>query len=176
MTTLAFSTDLPQINKCCPRGQKFDIYLKCVPIENEVEIDYDSTFSETDGDGDSLSWFPVDSVVNSTTLKIHEHHRDLYLSLLQSNFIINYGQMPNCSSEQATQVAYFKKDVLEIYNFILYENETMRIHISKPGSFHNPSQGIWHFPVIQRDQDIDLPLPKSSTGKIIITFNEIPFK
>lgn len=156
--------NLPEINKCCPVNQKLDVNLKCVPMEDNEEAAEEKSFLESDGDGELFPWFPLSSIVNSTTLKIHEHHRDAYIELLSSSFKVTYGKMPNCTSEQTEQISYFKTDFIEYYHYILYENNTFRIHISKPGSLHDPQKDFRHFGIIYGDSEVTLPV--SSAGNL----------
>lgn len=144
-----------------------DIQLNCVLNEGTARSGNGIISEGNISNDDFSSWFPLNSVVNATTLKIHEHRRDRYLTLLKEDFEVDYGRMPDCVPKDSKCVSFFLDNYLENYNFILYENKTMRLHVSKRGSFHGYDEGIWEFERVKSDEEINMTLPWSSKGNDI---------
>lgn len=127
------------INKCCPEGEKLDFNLTCTSMSFE-EYDEFSNSSLHDFD-----WFPIGAIVNASTLKIHQNDSDKYLQILRNEYDIKLEYKPDCGAGLWPEVAHFKIGLVELFHFIIYDNHTFRIHISKLNSLHDRDKDYIEF-------------------------------
>lgn len=151
------------INKCCPDGEKLDFNLTCTPISLD---EYDE-FSNSSLD--SFDWFPIGSIVNASTLKIHQNQSDKYLRILKDEYEIKAGFKPICEEKHWPEVAHIKFGLVELFHFLLYDNHTFRIHISKLNSLHDREKDYIEFEKTEglNTTEYEIELHQGITRKIV---------
>lgn len=120
------------LNKCCPEGEKLNPSLSsCTGMGYD---EYDDLAHISMG---NFPWFPISSIVNRTTLKIHLHQTEDYLQILKENYRINPGVRPECGEHHMAEVAHFKDDLVETFHFIMSDDYSLKFYISKLGTLHD---------------------------------------
>lgn len=152
-TTLTHSETKPFIiNKCCPEGKVLALANKTFVCTVSDLAQYDDSTNKSVED---FNWFPIDSIVNSTTLKIHEHHAEAYLKMLKEKYIINVGVRPECGKDYTPELAIFLKGTREFFHYIVNDENLFRIYVSKPKSLHDPIKDRIQFERINQTKEMD---------------------
>lgn len=137
------------LNKCCPEGEKLDRRLRC------TGIGYDEFDDLANKSMEDFPWFPIESIVNQTTLKVHKHQLGDYFDILKENYRINAGHWPNCGEEYEPEVAHFKEELVETFHIIMDDDYSLRVHISKLGSLHDREKDLIYFRRINFTDEYD---------------------
>ncbi|KAK6617077.1 hypothetical protein RUM43_014679 [Polyplax serrata] len=135
VTVIANSQCSITVNKCCDKGMIFERGLKCVTIPDGYQTD-------------KFNWFPMDSIVDVTTLKVHKSRRNDYVRMLEK-VSVKYGKRPECDNSNLDLINFSAEKPL--FNFLLHKSH-MEVYIGTNKSVHHPN-GIHLFPMAADDKN-----------------------
>lgn len=136
MIFLKYSEGNITINKCCGLREVLNDSAHCVP-EEKISQEHD--------------WFPISSIVNMTTMKIHKTERDEYLKLLK-NATIRVGYRPECSQNDTDSLTF--REVKPNFHFLLFSNSDLRFYARAWKTWHHPSQAF-NFSLAEENVEVD---------------------
>lgn len=139
--TRIISSDVEQytINKCCPENEILQATTEGLFCAQNRSKESKGTFNVS---VDNYSWFPIDAIVNSTTLKIHLNDTNKYLEILEENYRIKAGFLLDCGKNNPEQVAVFKEGEMEYFNLILFGNNSLKIYLSSLGNLRMRAKNV----------------------------------